>query len=998
MLKTLTKIKSTNQCLLNLLILAFFFSGASALIYQVLWVKQLTLIFGSQTLAISTILASFMGGLSLGSYLLAKNSVKIKNVLTSYALIELFIALYALFLPIFFNFADDLYRLLWPLTGGSYIIIALLRLILSIFLLLIPTGLMGATLPLLVKHYVVHNSLIMKYTSVLYGFNTLGALIGTFLAGFYFLEYFGMKATNYIAITLNLTAGLIAVLIFLFSSDDKINKPIVERIVLKYSEYSLFEKVILWCLFFSGFTAMIYEVIWSRQLVLILGSTTYSYTGMLVIFLAGVSIGSLLSDRFFKNKKSFVLWFIAFQFLLGIVVIVGSFYYQHLIYLFYQLSKLLEPSLFVIKILLTSSMLILLPAILFGMIFPLSIKLITANYEEISEKTGMIYSFNTLGCICGSLLCGFVLIPLIGLKASLICAASLNIVLSAVIILYSVTRPYTKPVTISITFLIILTTFIYPASWEKQIITSGVFVNKYKNMPDNQTKFFDRLKKQEIVYYKEGQHSTIAVFKEVDSNGNNHYVLTNNGKIDASTYFKDMRNQVILGYLPLILKQKTDKVLIIGMGSGITAAVVDQFDIKEIKVVELEKAILQVARFFSKTYGNPLESKKIKFVMDDARDYMKVSNEKFDVIISEPSNVWTNGVANLFTEEYYRVIKQRLNKDGLLCQWIQLYDLKSEAIISVMKALKKEFKYVYLCHSKTADDFVFLASQEPLKLDMNLIEERLNTNQRIKNDFLTRFNISDQYEVLNLFLANDTALRRFIYLNRREIPVNSDDNSYLEFEAVKTYYLSGNKYIEDVTPLKAFRAFNGLNNTNFNKVDNNLYKEITMAIKRQLERSKKLFGSAELHEDDLYKEQILTYAKKYYREKPVTKEKQSFLARMFLLTGSIQQGIFYLEVTEKKGIKTLCTYKILVAYYGDLLYRKDPAYRPDKAIKYAEKLLQLEPQNLDACLLAGVSYYRQGNFSKSLNYVEKFYQFSGRKKVFSEPQTIKELLNECFID
>lgn len=963
--------------LLVILILAFFISGASALIYQILWVKVLTLTFGSTTLAVTTILASFMGGLALGSFLMSKYSYRIHKVILAYGLIELVIGLYALFMPLLFRLSDEIYRYIWPLVDGNDYIVTFVRFLLTALILLIPTTLMGATLPLLVKFYVDKDELIVKYTSILYGVNTLGAVLGAFLCGFFLLETLGMFKTNLVAVSINCIAAFIAVMINnKYKNPDYDFSQQIKTTVNKVS-YSYQEEILLLAMFISGFTAMVYEIVWARQLVLIFGSTTYAYTSMLSIFLIGIAFGSLfISDRFLDNSKN-VYYFGILGIVIGILVNFGAFYYKDLFYLYLLLMRNFDPSFYILPIIVVTAILILPVAIVFGILFPVSIKLFTPAHEAISERTGTIYSFNTIGCILGSICCGFVLIPCIGLKWSLMFAACMNIIIGGVYLFIHIQKKSLK-ITTSISILgILLLLLLLPPKWDKELISIGAFTNKhgyytrYKNLDYN--KFFKSTLKKRIVYYKEGYHSTVAVSESLDTFKKPTFSLYNNGKVDASTTKVDMRTQILIGYLPAFITKKLNNVLIVGMGSGITTAVVEKLPVKTIELVELEKAVVDARKSFSHIYGDPLEDKRLKVIYDDARNYLRVINKKYDVIISEPSNVWVSGVAGLFTRDYYRIIKKKLKPNGILVQWLQLYSLKSDAVISVLKALKSEFKYVYIFYPKTNGDFIFVASENPIILDLDTIKNVFNDNF-IAHDFAKMFNITNEYEFFNLIISDNTRVERYIMFFTKNIPINTDDNSYLEFNATKDF-LSACDAKYTIEPVKMFTILKGVNKNDIKNPPENFYKRVVMALIAQLNRSYTGYSETP-SEEQLNLKQMLAYAEKYYEEFPTKDGSMTLLGTTLLDNSLITGGIAYLKEAARRNTKDPIAYKILSQYYNRLIYLDAAKLEPSQAIKYAQSLKTLEPANPFTYFLLGISEYNNNNYTNAKKYLEQYYKMA----------------------
>lgn len=981
-----------NHFVLLFLVLAFFVSGASALIYQVLWVKQLTLFFGNSTLAVSTILASFMGGLALGSYVMAQKAVKILRVVKAYGILEILIGVYAVFIPLLFNLTDVIYRYAWPLLNGNYSILILLRFILIFAVLIFPTAMMGATLPLLVKYYINKDDVIVKYISILYGVNTLGAVVGAFVCGFYLLEVFGIFQTNLFAVLLNLVAAILA-----FSLDKRQDystdkESIAEGPTIKTSLAELSRNFILWAMLISGFTAMVYEVVWTRQLVLVFGSTAYGYTSMLSIFLIGIALGSLCVNKFFKDNNKNIYYFAVFELLIGLLVIAGSYYYKDLFYYFNLLATTVDPSMFIFPIILISAVLILPVAFLFGVLFPLSIKLFTPVYQSISQRTGVIYSFNTLGCILGSFSAGFILIPLIGLKMSLVLCASINILIAGLFVYTQINNKNIKAFAIILAMFFIALIYLYPVEWKKEVLSYGVFVNKVndKDLLDSYNDYYKVMEEKEVVYYKEGQHSTIAVTKYKKTDGTLGYSIFNNGKVDASTGFIDMRTQVMLAYFPLFMSKKIDDVLVVGMGSGITAGVLTKFPVKSIEMVELEKAVMDASQYFSSYYGDPRKDKRFKLIVDDARNYLRVTDKKYDLILSEPSNVWVSGVASLFTKEYYGIISNKLKPDGILCQWIHIYSISPEAIISVLEALDSSFNYVTVGHTKTSGDFVILASNRPIKADLNLIRDRLS-NKRAKGDLKGLYNITNEYEFFNLFIADNESIGAFLAKIKNIIPTNTDDNSYLEFKATKDFFTSKANNFKFNT-VKAFSAFKGVSKGFIQQPSDDIFKSISNAIFDQYIRSVSANSKQESFEYPLYKLQCLEYADKYSKEYPNKVDSIYLLGVMLYLNDQFTSSISKLEEAMSKGTYDNRSLIILSRYYNNYITGSEKAkkekvnYDYKKGLSYALKAKELYPENPFVYFLCGISYYNLGQYGKAEEFFKQYYKKSqlSKEKVLDE--------------
>ena len=969
-----------------LLFIAFLASGAGALIYQIVWLKKLSLTFGSSTLAVATVLACFMGGLAIGSFLMGQKSLSIKRSILVYGLVEVTIGIYAFLLPYIFDLTDFIYRFIWPLTAGNYYGIAFLRFLLAFSILILPTSLMGATLPLLVRFYIDREEIITKYLGVLYGINTLGAVIGALLSGFILIEAIGVYDTNLVGVSLSFIAGGIALYLDKKETGLPIKLDIIQKVTLTFPKITLKQDVIVWAMFFSGFTAMVYEVVWARQLVLIYGSTTYAYTGMLVVFLVGITLGSFVASKItnYSSKNKYI--FALLQLSIGLIVLWGTFYYNSLFYIYYDIWLAFSKASAILPILVVSSLLIFPVAFIFGLLFPLAIRIHAQSHHEVARDAGYVYSMNTIGCILGSVFSGFIFIPLFGMHISLIIAAFINIIIALTLLLSYENTVKKRLVITTIAVLILITFSFIRADWKKEIMSVGLYVNNYLyNTKVNVNNYFENVMKYaKLAYYKEGFHSTIAVREFVNEEKQIvDYTLTNNGKNDASTTLRDIRTQTMLGYLPGLIKKKINTAAIVGMGSGQTASALLKFPVKSVDVIELEKAILETAEFFKMHYGNPLKDPRVNVIIDDARNFLRVTDKKYDLIISEPSNVWVSGVSTLFTEDYYEIIEQKLHKDGILVQWIQTYALKPAHIFSVIKALKNTFPYVYIFHSKTGHDFLFVATNEELQLDLNLIESRLSI-PFVQEDLKNVFMIENAYEVLSLFLidTNTPESKKLFSV----VKPNTDNNCYLEFAATKSFLEEAK--IHESMPIELFLPLNG--GITRNLVQNpplEFYKSLVINLSAMLNRTIPSQRMEDAFEAPLLKQQMLKYAYLNMQTNPNLPESYDLLGAVYMDNNDLENALTNLQKAIELGSNDTRTYIILSQIYNQLLFPDSNVFNPHKALEYALKAKTNEPQNPFIDYILGVSYYHTKNYQEAVKHLNSYYLTS---------QKANEVLNEDF--
>lgn len=785
-----------------LILLCFFLSGASALIYQVVWLRMLTLVFGSTTYAVSTILGIFMAGLAIGAFFGGKFIDRRINPTTTiliYAILELIIGIYAFWTPY-------ILKILPPIYISNFYISSLFRFIFCFFILIIPTILMGATLPILCKFWTDNIEKIGLKVGTLYSINTFGAALGCFLAGFIFIPKIGVSSTLHQAVAYNLIAAGISFLVYL-----RVNVGVgfirpKNNGLDKSSPYIKATKspilyLILFAIFLSGFCALTYEVVWTRTLILIIGSSIYAFTLMLTTFLFGIVLGSFIISRIVDRQKDLIFMFAIIQGLIGAFALLSIILFNPLPLLFLKLFKVFGLSFFNLQFMnfIISALIMLIPTTLMGSCFPLAVKLYTKSLDNIGEGVGKVYSLNTSGAVLGSLLSGFLLIPLIGLKNTMHFALIINLLLAIIILYHAKINKHNLKIATTF-FISLIIIFSFFTKWKKETISRGVFmeVNRIMKTPDTIT-LEEYLKTQEkfgeVIFYKEGINSTVSVVKE----GKNFF-LKINGKTDASTDKGDMPTQLLLGHLPMLLAKNPKDVLVIGSGSGITLGAVEQYNIKNVELIEIEKAVLSAANYFKKENRHCLSDKKLKIIVEDGRNYLLKTNKLYDVITSEPSNPWIIGCSNLFTKEYYEIVKKRLKKDGVFCQWTQLYGMSKEDLKIIINTFYSVFPNISIW-TTALGDVLLIGSLDRLVIDYSRIEKLINGNKNIKGDFLY-LGLPNFYIYLATgFLFDERKIEEYAYGSN----LNTDDKPIIEFSSPKNLYLKNTSLI-NYKELRKFRV------------------------------------------------------------------------------------------------------------------------------------------------------------------------------------------------
>jgi spermidine synthase len=773
----------------------FFLSGASGLILELIWTRMLTLVFGSTTLAVSTVLTAFMGGLGLGSYLAGRLADRLRDPVRAYALAEAAIGVYALAVPWVISFYPSLNQTLWASLGDRYPLLSLLRFLASAGLLLLPTTLMGATLPILSRYFVrrpFELGGLGRRLGTLYAVNLFGAVTGTFLAGFVFLPSIGVRATNLVAAGFDLTLAAAILLARRFrtraratSLDELIADARARGEVEAVAEPAAgptpvvtpaARRAVLAAFCVSGATAMCLQGLWTRALAVLIGSSIFSFTIILLAFLVGLGAGSAVFGRLVQRTAHPVRWLATIH--LGIAACVGASYLMtdQLPYLFAWLlgSTSFSTEAVLVCQFLLACVAVLPPTFLMGAIFPLSVRVAAVNLGSVGRDVGSAYALNTLGAIVGSFLSGFVVLPALGLQKGIYLTVCAGLALAVLLFAVAPGLPWPRRLLGAGLAVALAAVGLVLPRWNLVVFSQGFFrvsIARDYIARKAQKKTWATPK---LVFYEDGVATTVSV----DQWGK-VFSMKNNGKVDASND-ADMPTQTSVGLLPLLLYpgDHPPRVALVGFGSGVTAGSVTQAPIKSLEVVELEPAIYRASHFFDDVNHRPLTNPKVTARVGDGRNFLGQRSDRFDVIISQPSNPWITGVSNLFTREYFQAIKSRLAPDGIFCQWAQLYEMAPWNIKAIYRTMRSEFPHALVFAAEDlSSDTILIASQKPLTIDVARIARALR--DPVTRAEALRAGFQSEHDVPAYLLLGPDELESFTAGS----PLNTDDNALIEFNA-----------------------------------------------------------------------------------------------------------------------------------------------------------------------------------------------------------------------
>ncbi|MBI5970225.1 MAG: fused MFS/spermidine synthase [Deltaproteobacteria bacterium] len=788
----------------NLILLFFFITGLTGLAYELVWIRLLILAFGSTQFAVTTVLVTFMAGLALGSLVFGRIIDRFSSPLKAYAAIETALGIYCILSPFIFSAVKGFYLSLSvvPESAAHAAGFEAMQFMLSFLALIVPTTLMGGTFPALVKYFAGRSGRVGFHTAVPYAVNTLGAVAGCLLTGFYALYFIGVKTTVYAAGAVDILVGVAVFLVYCTGAKPEPRVGIstdAELPTSKGGEGSRWiNRAVIAAFTLSGFASLVYEVLWSRVLSLVIGSSIYAFTVMLATFLIGIAAGSIIFAPFIDRRKTPLVWFASLEAIIGVASLLGIFLYKELPFALFSMKEAFGANFWLylfLQFLLVSAVMII-PTLCMGAIFPLVGRIYTKGLDSIGRNIGAVYFFNTFGAIFGAFVGGFVIIPLIGVQAGVVITAALNVALAVLIIFVSTERAAVKAVAAAVFVAAFAVSALMLPRWEKTLMTLGLYVNQASG------KTVEEITKAasagELVYYREGINAVITVRKSADS-----VAYQANGKQEARAVDgRPSAAWALLGHLPALLHGGIPQdALVVGLGSGITLGAMTHHPIKNFDVIELESAVVEASGFFLESNGNALADPRVKLHVTDGRGFLFSGKKKYDIIVSGVSDPWITGVSNLFTREYFSEVKDKLNANGVAAVWFQNYRITHEELKAGLNTIADVFPHVSVWfHYTDSLDLVVMASKTPHALDLERLKKIFSPEGGMVREGLLKIGLKDPYDVFATYLMGNADAREYL----KGAALNTDERPYLEFMLPKRMYMDpgvGVKNIEDILTL-----------------------------------------------------------------------------------------------------------------------------------------------------------------------------------------------------
>ena len=765
--------------------------------------RMFRLVMGNTVFTAATVLTVFMGGLGLGAYVSGRLTHRFHRPLFTYALIEGAVGVYALLLLAFFGLAEPVYGWVYSWASDSVVLLGVGRFVVSSALLIFPTTLLGATLPLLCRFVSSSRKHLGRDVGRLYGLNTLGAATGAAITGFLLIPKLGVMVSTIVAAVANLLIMAICIWLSLrFERQDITEEADSDEFVTSNHTGSAAIHLVWMGMSGAGFASMVYEVAWTRLLTLMIGSSVYAFTLMLVAFIAGLGLGGAILGGWIDRIRNQFALFGVLEVIVGITVLC-------ILPIMHQLPSYVVPivtsfagsfqTLLTIEFLLVFALMVV-PTFVMGGIFPLAAKIVSRHLNRVDRSVGEIYAANTLGAVFGSFAAGFILIPAFGVQSTIFIGVAINIAIGVFFLIKGSQTLLPRIGAVGIVLVALSAMVLFPTP-DPLLLNSApyLYAHRYEGKETRDAIPLERVmkKNRRLLFAEDGLTASVTV---VESAG--ELYLKVNGKTDASSK-GDLRSQSLLSHLPLILHSDPSDVLLVGLGSGISLGAAEQHPVKRIECVEISTEVAAACRLFGKVNNDALADPRLDLFIGDGRNHLAFSDRLYDVIISQPSNLWIAGMADLFTKEFYDVCAKHLKPGGLMCTWIQAYMMKREDFTIVVKTFREQFRHVTMWESVPGGDYFLIGSQDPISIDADQVQSRIY--ERGLEIDLARIGVGGRDNLLCSYVMADSQIDAFV--EEAGSQVNSDDNALLEFSAPEGLYagLMGQAGLFDAMDLEAIR-------------------------------------------------------------------------------------------------------------------------------------------------------------------------------------------------
>jgi len=782
--KSITQAQPVVAIVRKLAIPLFMVSGATGLIYEITWMRLFGTVFGNTVLAASTVLTAFMLGLAVGSWLLGKLADRSRQPLRFYGVLEVAIAAYAFAFPTILQHVDRFYLWFYQTYQPGFYLLNLVRFGASVVILLLPTAFMGGTLPMLSSLWAIPAAHGESQTStgrsvgLLYAINSFGAVIGSFLTGYFLIRLWGVNASIYMAAAANAVIGAAALLLsFILRArrvvrDSSKREQLAQETALAEmnrkeeptSVYSTGQKrAVLLSMFLAGFCALALEVLWTRLLVFVLATSAYAFACMLTCFILGVALGSLIASTLLVSRLKNPMFALGLvEFLLALAV-AGSVPALGLLWHIdsYVVERVIGGELSfwtdMTAHFLDAMVIMFLPTLLMGMAFPIAVKACAPVWHVVGRGVGQVYAANTVGCVLGAFAAGFLMIPWLGMRDSFLAVVGILFLVATFLILLSPGRRVLWAVSA------------FPVS--AAAITAGaLFIPQDVFLRTMNTYHYP----SKIVYIKDGITGTVTVHDLPDGDR----LIAVDGVDVAGMDLMLRSTQKLQAYVPLLVHEKPQDVVQIGYGSGETCGIGLDFGVARYSIVDICPEIFTAGTFFDEINRRSYDNPRLRKIIMDGKNFIKLTDEKFDVIMNDSTYPGTTGSSALYTYDHFKACRDHLKSGGLLSCWVPL-DLRLEDFQIVVRSFQAAMPHssLWMVNNCLNKHGVLLGTLEPTTLDFQRIRQLL-ARPGIAAD-LKGINVDSAYDFFDWFVVGEEGLKALA----GDGPRHTDDKPYLEFGA-----------------------------------------------------------------------------------------------------------------------------------------------------------------------------------------------------------------------
>jgi spermidine synthase len=734
----------------------FFGSGFAALVYQVAWSRLLHLVIGVGIFAITTVVCTFMAGLALGSYVAGRFAGGLRRPLRAYGVVEGAIALYAVLTPRLFALAEPVYATALP--GLGPVSLNAFRVALSALLLLVPTALMGATLPLLARAVALTDATTTRRVGLLYGVNTLGAVVGCLAAGFVLLAQLGIHRSIFAAAAVNAVIGAVAWLVP--------SRPAPSPSAAAGrdpGERGPEARLVLLVFFLTGFAALGYEVLWTRALLVHLKASTYAFSVMLGVYLLGLALGSAASSGLAGRSRRPLLGLGACQLGVAAAVLVGLLVFPHLEGAVRNAAGADRIDSFpqaVAVMLAQAAGILLAPTFFMGAAFPFGVAAHHRASRGVARSVGSLYAVNTLGNIGGALVVGFAMIPWIGVRDSLIAMMCINLVVSAALLSRHSRTSWGR---LAAPALSLVAAWLVHTAVDEQLFLRSIAGRG-----------------SQVLYYREGASDTVAVV-EHDRPAGERTLLYSDGRGASGTW--TLPWNLYFGHLPMLLHPDPKEILHICIGAGNSLMSITRHAVERIDAVELSPHVREAADYFwtnEGVFGDP----RVNLFVEDGRNFLLRNDRSYDVVSLEPPMIHSAGVVNLYTQEFYELVRRHMKPGGVAVQWLPTSTFSETDRAHLIRAFTEAFPTVSVWQELRSPYLLLVGALEPLAIDVERVERRLRA-PAMQHD-LEIMGVANAYEFLSFFLLGDASTRKLV----AGVPPVRDDRTRVDY-SIPLYAGSG---------------------------------------------------------------------------------------------------------------------------------------------------------------------------------------------------------------